>query len=275
MADETPPPLLYHYTSQEGLLGIIRGRSVWATMLYYLNDGREHAAACDIARAAIEAHPHWQFESPIGTFLDYAHERIGYIGDVNVCVCSFTEERDLLSQWRGYCQPGSGFAIGFRGEDVQAAGDRKGWTFGRCIYDKAAQESLIGALVDQAIRDFELISETDPGSWHQPGVDLGFAINAFGPLVKDRAFAEEKEWRLVSRPIRYHDLLLRPGPNTLVPYVEVPLSLPDGSFYVPEVIVGPTVHPELSRKAVNALLFSSGVSKDWMIHSSQVPYRPW
>ena len=32
---------IYHYTTQEGLIGIIEKRSIWATQIQYLNDTQE------------------------------------------------------------------------------------------------------------------------------------------------------------------------------------------------------------------------------------------
>ncbi|HTX75388.1 MAG TPA: hypothetical protein VMD29_04205, partial [Terracidiphilus sp.] len=42
-ADPAEPELLYHYTDQKGLLGILGGREkcIWATHLQYLNDTTE------------------------------------------------------------------------------------------------------------------------------------------------------------------------------------------------------------------------------------------
>jgi hypothetical protein len=42
-----PPDILYHYTTQPGLLGIIRTQEIWASHTQYLNDAREfrHAIA--------------------------------------------------------------------------------------------------------------------------------------------------------------------------------------------------------------------------------------
>ena len=37
-----PPEVLYHYTTQAGLIGIIRGAEIWATHTQYLNDRREY-----------------------------------------------------------------------------------------------------------------------------------------------------------------------------------------------------------------------------------------
>ncbi len=37
-ADQAEPELLYHYTTQEGLLGIFDTQEIWATHIRYLND---------------------------------------------------------------------------------------------------------------------------------------------------------------------------------------------------------------------------------------------
>jgi len=35
------PDIIFHYTSLEGLLGIIKSKSIWATNVFYLNDASE------------------------------------------------------------------------------------------------------------------------------------------------------------------------------------------------------------------------------------------
>jgi hypothetical protein len=37
----TRPPVIYHYTTQRGLLGIIENRELWATNILYMNDSTE------------------------------------------------------------------------------------------------------------------------------------------------------------------------------------------------------------------------------------------
>jgi hypothetical protein len=45
-----PPPLIYHYTTQAGLLGIIRRRELWASSILHLNDASEFGYAFGIAK---------------------------------------------------------------------------------------------------------------------------------------------------------------------------------------------------------------------------------
>ena len=51
-ADE--PEELFHYTSVEGLLGIVRDRSIWASNIFYLNDTSELNYAFDLFREALQ-----------------------------------------------------------------------------------------------------------------------------------------------------------------------------------------------------------------------------
>ena len=45
-----PPTLLYHYTSQRGLLGILKNNEIWATKIQYLNDGSEFVYFIDLLK---------------------------------------------------------------------------------------------------------------------------------------------------------------------------------------------------------------------------------
>src|SRR5207245_2334277 len=40
-----PPDILYHYTNQSGLLGIIENSKIWATKIRYMNDATEFELA--------------------------------------------------------------------------------------------------------------------------------------------------------------------------------------------------------------------------------------
>ena len=49
-----PPDVLYHYTTQAGLLGIISQKEIWATHTQYLNDRREYLHAIELVRQEIK-----------------------------------------------------------------------------------------------------------------------------------------------------------------------------------------------------------------------------
>src|SRR4030067_1963071 len=48
-----PQTILYHYTSLNGLLGIVKSRSLWASNIFYFNDASEITYARDILKRVI------------------------------------------------------------------------------------------------------------------------------------------------------------------------------------------------------------------------------
>jgi len=45
---------LYHYTTAEGLRGIVESHELWATAAYYLNDSAEVAYGCKVVSEALD-----------------------------------------------------------------------------------------------------------------------------------------------------------------------------------------------------------------------------
>jgi hypothetical protein len=67
----------------------------------------------------------------------------------NICVISFTQDGDLLSQWRGYGGRSSGCSIGFDGGDLLNLGKAQGFSIRRCIYEEQKQVELIRDYFDE------------------------------------------------------------------------------------------------------------------------------
>jgi hypothetical protein len=128
----TPDKPLYHYTTQKGLLGIIKNREIWATHTQYLNDRREFLHAVDLVREEIKKLLDQETSNgsrqPVREqVLLRMQQSVSMSPEgINVCVCSFSEESDSLSQWRAY-GGSSGFAIGFSGEVLKAATENLQW----------------------------------------------------------------------------------------------------------------------------------------------------
>jgi hypothetical protein len=48
------PDIIYHYTNQLGLLGIIEKRELWATKIHYLNDATEFSLVFKMIEGILE-----------------------------------------------------------------------------------------------------------------------------------------------------------------------------------------------------------------------------
>ncbi len=155
-----PEVPLYHYTRQSGLLGIIRKKEIWATHTQYLNDRREYLHALGVVREEIDKLLVLSGQQS-RSILEEMKEGIFGIETMNVCVCSFSEDRDSLSQWRAYSSGPSGIAIGFPGDFLAEVAENKQWYLAPCIYEPDQQSALIRALVEEVFEQNVERSETN------------------------------------------------------------------------------------------------------------------
>ena len=156
--DKVPTVPLYHYTKQEGLLEIIRKKEIWATHTQYLNDTREYLHALEMVREEIQASIAICTSPDTRALLKEMDDDVkgpDGIGvraaDGNICVASFSEDRDSLSQWRAYSPATAGFAIGLTGAHLQKLVSKQGFSLAQCIYDKPKQRALIQALIAKVL----------------------------------------------------------------------------------------------------------------------------
>lgn len=272
-----PSGPLYHYTQQTGFMGIIRSKEIWATHTQYLNDLREYLHTVDLVRFQIQAIR--AFGDPkLHHILRDMESSLDGIETMNVCVCSFSEERDSLSQWRAYGASSSGFSIGFSGDFIREAADRNNWFFAPCIYDPIEQSKVVSNLVQEVIE--ENVARKSAGQTAKvplpPGGNLNAYLHRYAPILKDYAFKDEKEWRLISLPLscEMKGFGFREGNSMLVPYYKFPLAEANGNFCLHEVVVGPTPHSEQARRSAYSFLASCHHS-NVPVDLSGVPYRSW
>jgi hypothetical protein len=271
-----PSGPLYHYTSSAGFMGIVGKAEIWATHTQYLNDHREYRHAVDKVREQIQAQR--EFGDPSHRrILDEMRDGLEGIESMNVCVCSFSEARDSLSQWRAYCGGSSGFSIGFSGEFIKAVADQNCWYLAPCIYDPKEQSDLVSALVSEVLeQNIARAAAPEEHDYMPPGGNLNAYLHRFAPILKDCSFRDEKEWRLISRPLMCSNgsFDFRDGNSMLIPYYKLRLAERASALNLHEVVVGPTPHPEQSAMSVGSFLVRHDLHTV-SVENSAVPYRSW
>ncbi len=116
---------LYHYTSIGTAERIVQSKELWATNIYYLNDGSEFTHGKRLmrellARAADESAAGRDFRTAVEySVLEYPH--------LNIFVVSFSEIGDLLSQWRSYCPPNRGVSLGIPPTSLETSAKEQGF----------------------------------------------------------------------------------------------------------------------------------------------------
>ena len=289
------PETLYHYTSQAGLIGILNTRSIWASKIHYLNDAREFALALDLARRELERRMHAEPSEKYLGRLELLRDKIYTIESINICVCSFSELGDSLSQWRGYGGGRAEFSVGFSGEWFRRARESLDFSLTPCVYDTEEQERFIREAIDWILAiDSDAYSDKadywDPNRGYAdpdrprtvvilPNAGKHFAdrLAEIAPLIKDASFKDEREWRLISRPIPMQQLEHRPGESMMIPYYSIPIGSESEFESISEIVIGPTPHPDLSEGSVRSLAFAAGITtpNGPTIRKTRIPFRNW
>lgn len=210
-------------------------------------------------------------------------ELIRYVDD---CVVSLTEERDLLSQWRGYAPAHGGYSIGFETELLLAQTAEPDFIFSRCEYEPDEQRKLLGRVIEGNIEFFDRAVEKGDKAKVESEAErmtprLFAGIARVAPLIKHASFKEENEWRIIRGPVfvdalarKSDPILFRTSNASLIPYNQFRLAPEDEPLKIQSIIIGPTQEPELSRNALEKFLRANGL-RDVQIGVSDTPYRGW
>lgn len=255
VGEKRPKGLLYHYTTSDGLLGIIQDKSIRATHIRYCNDLTEYQEAFE--RKFTDSF----LDSFAGGFSNDAKTQINGIlvsfkENWDTFLISLTDDEssqqtaepvagDRLSQWRSYGQGSRGFSLGFdmdcltkcgSGDIVRAGGSM---CIQSCIYtaeEKKAQAQSIGSTGYKMLfeRHHKLVAEFVGKEGRQPenaesskilsqcvlqgtaSASASYWIDA--ARFKNKSFSEECEWRLVFT-VNRDSLMQEQNSNPKIPIV--------------------------------------------------------
>lgn len=242
---ELPRGLLYHYTTLDGLLGVIDRDCLWATNVRYFNDLEEFRDAfyrcyrdefikCLVPGAPEKTIRHLSdkllpSEDRYETFL------ISFTDDEAVPQEQKTKPGDRLSQWRAYSQGTGGFSLGFDHDSIMKCwegcqfkrAEGSAWIH-RCIYSPEQKLKAVAELSSDAftalktflnaqINEFIQTNNREPNDDERSELDKQCVIRALSEAYadyflhaarfKNEAFAEELEWRIVFHA--KHETLLK------------------------------------------------------------------
>jgi hypothetical protein len=289
-----PNCILYHYTTAEGLKGIIENNELWATSAYFLNDSAEITYGYGVLKEVLDG---WIVKNPRSEqslSLGLARALRQSFGDdlLNrniihpIYLACFCEEDNLLSQWRAYGKSG-GYSLGFKvPADYQFTGQgfkaeptvyTSPWV--KVEYDRREQVKKCGEILDPA---FVILDDSDTARaiatiGEHPLFGYAEILRVLTDLLldeivgfKDEAFKLEKEWRLV---VRRRELLkqgtddggkapvplnFRTSNGMLIPYVKIIPTDPAKKLPIACIRSGPMLEKTTTAMSVRMLLDKNG-----------------
>lgn len=277
---EKPQSTLYHYTSIGSLMDIVESKVLWASHIYYLNDSAEIVFASRllknlvdkrISKALLREEKEFleQFHSWLETFITTPY---------HIFVFSLSEKGNLLSQWRSYTPHEKGVSIAFTPNFLTRKVQDQNLRIAKCLYERDEQETLMSELLNRMlITSSREKEEIKTSSFHVYMDKFRSDILKVFALIKDPAFKEECEWRIISQYYPKYtvpEIKFREGASMLVPYIEIKIGNKGTSeLLFEQIIIGPTQHNNLSMSALSSYLSNKKVCS--ATASSAIPYREW
>jgi len=278
-----PPPAppsvdrLFHYTTAEGLYGILSSGVLRASNFSFLNDATEFTYGRDIAKTVVRRRLHQDIDRVvIKKLLEKSFHRIDERGAASeVYVTCFSTVGDLLSQWRAYGSTAGRYCIQF---DMARLSSElippRRFSIGAVLYSEAEQV----AAAERVLLKF--LSES-PQTWDfstKEVIERGSAVLAdrlihVAPLMKHAGFAEECEWRAVEFHLD-EEIEFDASSGVLRPYVRLLTAsrFKVGRLPISRVIVGAVQHHAQAVKAARLLANKCGY-RDVEVTGSSIPFR--
>jgi hypothetical protein len=276
-AFETPPPeQLFHYTDLDGVKGILASKSLWLSKFTASNDISEITLAISQFQSFVASRA-GSLPEPEAEFLHEAAVQLEGFRRTNICVASFCEQPDLLSQWRSYGDDGRGIAFGFSTRILKELARRNDLRLWRCVYDRSQHVRILNDLFTMLLESFRAIGPATAEARRQLIGHFNATFLLVAPVIKDHRFAEEQEWRLISSPVPFdHPRMLAVFAET---HASVKYSLAFGREreewvdLIPRVTIGPTpLDPQNIADAIEVHAAQNGFRIP-DIGFSGIPYR--
>lgn len=283
---------LYHYTSSDGLIGIMLKGKIWCTQIFYLNDQEELINGWrlffdildkyeDEFKDKVYVNPNiraWKslFIKNTDSFINFTNFPIH---DFQYFIFCLSSEDDDLSQWRGYSSENSGYAIEFKINDDFFSKQKDFTTttkpnfekksvilLKRCIYNNEEKYKLLETILEV----YKQKGEFD--TW-----ELFFDIASLFFFFKSDEFHHENEYRmLICLDKENQDKIeFRKGKTTLIPYIEIDVEY--------STITGITISPTPSKQhsmsslkmLINRIIKKNKNLNYFEPKHSNLSYRAW
>lgn len=293
--DLRSPGTLYHYTDATGLKGIIESGAIRATHISYMNDSSEYLHAVSLLSQEIEANLATEKNPLRASLLREIRDPVGLTQPQHVgpyFVACFSAAENSLNQWRAYGRGEGGYSIGFDATQLDQRVIGLNGALSPVNYDPSEQAKLVRDLLAWGLSEYQRLAEILPDiqreehrrKWAHMFL---WRAAAAAPIMKNPAFAEEREWRLIQMPPSKDDIRFVPRQTGLAPFTELRLGTPQAGtpdktarlgrelpdrLPIVKLWSGPGKTTETSLLAGRTLLEQMNYD-DVKLEASKIPYR--
>jgi len=268
--------VVYHYTSLEGLKGIVESNCIWLSDYSYLNDSKELLHGIELTKSIVSKMLKNKLYRVARGIIDSWCKNLDEI-EHRVCIASFSSDGDSLSQWRSY----GNLAIGFK-SGINMTGFAHETLQQPVIYCQNKQEKLTELLLSHMCQTYAFDKNAGRLQRIEDVYHKTEKIIKLTSFYKNLGFKDEAEYRMVY--LEDADLFenmgqpcapkrFRISANSFIPYVqsnELPGYKHD-KLPIHSIVLGPSASLLLEcglREFLNAHDYEEA-----QICRSKIPFR--
>lgn len=289
----TQSKYFYHYTTVEGLMGIIENKCLWATGIDFLNDPSETHYIEDLIKQICIKSP--DLKKVYEYFFNESYKSV-FFDSTSIYITSMSAAWDSLSMWNYYAK-GNGYCLKFKKSDLFKTNLSDEDEFYsdmtmdeiKIVYNSTTQieslESILGKYIqkipeyEKLIQNIKLCREQDNEiEFHEYNDLLSDLESSFmDDLYKNRFFYKhpsyerEQEIRIVCQydaPTAFEKKFRSTASGQLIDYIELPINLAN----IEEVMIHPIISDEVHRIGLRGYLYHNGLYNT-KVTPSLIPFR--
>lgn len=278
----SPPKTLAHFTTVQNALAILGSRELWMFNAHTMSDEYEVDHALDFILDEFRTHHLRHLMPAMARFIQWRKHSSPTVYVFCLSAPRPKIEFDQLSMWRAYGDDGNGAALLIDAQELLKASSLPAGTkpmLAKVLYSVQDKRRLVRGVA----KEFERLCAEE----NRPPVELSSALDSLlwkiAPVLKHPAFAEEEEWRVVSR---LESLSPTPKPQKAIQFTSgerpyIALQLPeveassDEGAKTSAVFEGALVGPSRRIRA-NAAALSAAFARfqgKAQVSASAIPYR--
>lgn len=278
----------YHYTDNNGLIGILESRGFWLSSPVFLNDREEIYNGVNLTKRLIDRIKKKKRYRNFVSILEIVSSKFDTFDYENIYIASFSLKQDALEQWRAYAKNGEGVCIGFDiTKKTYYPHFRSGnlWQLYKVIYDDKLKYWILHSIIFKYYYEHKSDIENRMASDEDYAEGLSKALAMVFINFKNSAFSSEEEIRLVYNLPDVLNLFNRINyrnvNNVIVPYIITSdTKLKDTNkqkfevdlLPISRIIVGPSIKENITLRSVENFIIKKGYDKT-IVQSSSIPYR--
>jgi len=290
------PDTIYHYTTPEGLDGILDSNCFWLTDSDFLNDDSEFQYSVDlldrIIKELLSKDSNNKFLNSINKIFEGKEDGFSLFGG-SYAITSFSHDDDILSQFMVYANHCSGYSLGINTTSLLAnchvinedknqnfKGSQNGFDFGteikpnfeffhigKVVYNQIDQEKLIKILLAEGEKKYTF-------GLGDISLNIELFLDDIKPyllLMKNPVFSAEEEFRIICWMTVSLKLNNRVVNNIPIPYLKL-ASNHDEVMPIKSITVGSKIDYPLAKLSFNKFEIYNKLNKT-EINKSKLPIR--